>query len=59
MLLHHLVQDFDSDLLNFDVISERININFSISGDWMHVNGVDYRSDLNQIAISVPRFSEI
>ena len=58
----HLVQDFDASLPNFDVIAdrpERIDINVASAGDWLHINGIDYNPELDQIALSVPRFHEL
>lgn len=58
----HFVQDFDSNLPNFGVVAdhpELIDVNFGHDGDWMHVNGIDYNADLDQIAISVPNFNEV
>ena len=58
----HLVQDFDASLPNFGVVAdhpERIDINFGGTADWLHVNGIDYNEDFDQIALSVPHFDEI
>jgi len=64
----HLVQDFDNTKNNYGVISEHpelININYSISfgananKDWIHANGLDYNSDLDQIIISSRNLSEL
>ena len=64
----HLVQDTDSLLPNYGVISEnprKFNINYTANGnnalapDWMHCNAIDYNSNLNQIIISSAKFNEI
>ena len=58
----HLVQDFDNSLPNYGVVAdhpERIHINYGPGGDWLHVNGIDYNAEFDQIAISVPNFDEI
>ena len=59
----HLIQDADAAKPDFGVISEhpeRIDINFleHTSNDWLHFNAVDYNEELDQIIISVHRFSE-
>jgi len=62
----HMIQDVDSNLPNFGVVSENphlIDINMITGGggggDWFHVNGVDYNEDLDQIAFSSRFASEI
>ena len=68
----HLIQDHDSNKDNYGVISnhpELFDINMISSGgggppgmnsgDWFHVNGVNYNSDLDQIAFSSRHASEI
>ena len=58
----HLVQDFDSSKPNFGVVAdhpELIDLNYGPTGDWLHVNGIDYHPAFDQIAISVPNFDEI
>tara|TARA_B110000438_G_scaffold234115_1_gene230422 strand:+ start:332 stop:1933 length:1602 start_codon:yes stop_codon:yes gene_type:complete len=69
----HMIQDVDSNLPNYGVVSENphlIDINMitagggggpggSSSGDWFHVNGVDYNEDLDQISFSSRFASEI
>ena len=63
----HLVQNFDSNLPNFDVPSqrpERIDINFppgnvGQNGDWLHFNGIDYNPELDQIIVSSRTLSEV
>ena len=68
----HLIQDHDSSKDNFGVISnhpELIDINMISatgggppgmnSGDWFHINGIDYNADLDQIAFSSRHASEV
>ena len=64
-----LIQDVDSSLDNYMSIEDNIqklNINCELPGplgvqlsDWNHCNAISYNSDLDQIAISSRRFSEI
>jgi hypothetical protein len=60
----HLVQDFDSTKANFGVVAsnpQRIDINPNGADpfeDWLHINSVKYNASLDQIAVSVHRFSE-
>ena len=64
----HLIQDYDSTKANYGNVAahlERIDLNFSErspdrkgQADWLHVNAIDYNSDLDQIMISVHGFSE-
>ncbi len=64
----HLIQDIDSTLSNYGIISEHpelIDINKveinpnNPSGDWNHINAIDYNPILDQIAISSRKFGEI
>lgn len=60
----HLIQDYDSSKLNYGIISENpnlINFNYPTSDDpdWLHLNGIDYNEDLDQIVLSSRTFSEI
>lgn len=58
----HLVQDFDPSLPNYGVVAdhpERIDINYGGNNDWLHVNGIDYNANFDQIALAVPHFDEI
>lgn len=65
----HLIQDFDPNKENFGSLNEnpgKVNINTNKAGitglpnaDWMHINSMDYNSDLDQILFSVPTFGEI
>ncbi len=65
----HLIQDYDETKDNYGVVAdhpERININY-VGGtgnqagraDWMHCNGLDYNSVLDQIALSCRSMNEI
>jgi len=72
-LWDHLIQDVDAELPNYGIISENpqlFDINCGVvgtavgepggaSGDWIHVNAVDYNPDLDQIVISSRRQDEI
>lgn len=59
----HLVQDYNNVLPNYGSIGqspERIDINYAqhLDEDWLHINGIDYNSSLDQIIMSVPTFDE-
>ncbi len=66
-LWDHLVQDFDSTKMNYDVIAEHpelMDINFGVTSqgnntDWIHLNAIDYNPDLDQIILSSRHLSEI
>jgi hypothetical protein len=61
----HLIQDYDPTMNNFGVVAdhpELFNLNFSGNGynpDWLHLNSVDYNTQLDQIIISSPLWNEI
>lgn len=58
----HVIQDHDPNAANYGVVAdhpELIDINAGYFIDWMHVNGIDYNAELDQIAISVPTFNEV
>ncbi len=59
----HLIQDFDDQKLGYGNVAEHpelLDINRGKSmNDWTHINGIDYRSDLDQILISSPYISEL
>jgi hypothetical protein len=63
----HLIQDYDPSKANYGVVSdnpELVNINYpsdppNSSGDWLHINAVDYNAELDQILLSVHHFGEI
>ena len=63
----HLIQDLDPSLLNYGIVSEHpelMDINYGNIGDgdanadWMHINSVDYNSQLDQIVISSRNMNE-
>ena len=71
-IVDHFVQDEDSELPNYGVISENpqlldINVDIDSSGppgggganEWFHVNGIDYNEDLDQIAFTSRFVSEL
>jgi len=62
-LWDHLVQDYDNSKPNFGVISnspELLNLNIGgVSIDWVHANGLDYNSNLDQIVFSSRKMNEI
>jgi len=64
----HLVQDYDSQKHNYDVVADHpelidINFGFDLSGtdtsDWLHMNSIDYNPQLDQVMVSVRYFNEI
>jgi hypothetical protein len=59
----HLVQGTDPDKPNFGVPADhpdRVDVNFAgRTADWLHINSVQYREDLDQAVLSVHNFSEI
>lgn len=64
----HLVQDRDTDALNYGIIAEhpeRVDVNYystisnNLYRDFTHVNSIDYNPQLDQIMISVRSFDEI
>ena len=67
-LWDHTVQDIYPELSNFGNISEnpgKLNINLGnlgggggASGDWIHLNSIDYNEDLDLIAISSRKMNE-
>lgn len=74
-MMDHFVQDVDSTLANYGVIADNpqlMNINIDAgggggpggggpggSGDWFHVNGVDYNEEYDQIIFSSRFLSEL
>lgn len=59
----HVVQDYDSTKPNFAPIASqphRININYPYNLDlnWLHMNGIDYNPQLDQIILNSHRFGE-
>lgn len=61
----HLVQDYDASKDNYGVVAEHpelLDINYNNSQqtkDWMHVNGIDYNEQLDQIVISSHFLNEL
>jgi len=63
----HLVQDDDPNKPNFGIVSdhpELINVNYigpgeQNSGDWLHVNSIDYNETLDQVSFSSRHFNEV
>ena len=70
----HLIQDFDPGKANYGDVAahpELVDLNFLLARafergitrraelDWIHVNAIDYHSELDQIAISARHFSEL
>ncbi len=66
-LWDHLVQDFDSTKMNYGVVAEHpelMDINFGVNAtgnnsDWIHLNSINYNSNLDQIVLSSRHLSEI
>ncbi|MFH1149300.1 MAG: aryl-sulfate sulfotransferase [Actinomycetota bacterium] len=61
----HMVQDCDPARANYGDIAghpELINLNYGVTSggvDMSHTNSVDYNAGLDQVLLSVPRFSEV
>ncbi|MBI1937042.1 MAG: aryl-sulfate sulfotransferase [Ignavibacteriales bacterium] len=60
----HLVQDYDAAKNNYGVVADHpelldINMGGTQIGDWMHINGISYNVDLDQIVISSHFLDEI
>ena len=60
----HLVQEFDSTAANYGVVSEHpelldINYGGGTDADWLHLNGIDYNAELDQIVMSTHNLHEI
>lgn len=66
-MVDHLVQDQDDQKDNYGVVAdhpELLNVNVTTSSrgrdnDWLHVNGVNYNEELDQIVFSSRYLSEI
>lgn len=65
-LWDHLVQDNDAAKANYGAVSERperLDVNFTnktaIVSDWIHLNGLAYNAELDQIVVSSRELSEI
>lgn len=60
----HLIQDYDPTKENYGVVEdhpELFDINFGgqLSGDWNHINSIDYNEEFDQIILSSAAHSEI
>ena len=65
----HLIQDYDRDRDNYGVVEdhpELVDVNIGTirqgpggAGDWLHINGISYNPDLDQIVISSHNVDEI
>lgn len=61
----HLVQDYDPSKDNYGIVAdhpELLDLNYNNSQqtrDWMHVNGIDYNEELDQIVISSHFLNEL
>jgi hypothetical protein len=58
----HLIQDFDNTKSNFGVVinhPELLDVNFHNTGDYTHVNSIDYNASLDQILMSARHTNEI
>ncbi|MFM9944492.1 MAG: aryl-sulfate sulfotransferase, partial [Bacteroidia bacterium] len=62
-LWDHIVQDVDINKPNFFKINEHpelFNLNYRVAlPDWIHLNGIDYNEELDQIILSSHQKSEI
>jgi hypothetical protein len=61
----HLVQDNDPNKSNYDSVAahpELIDINYTLNNsstsDWLHMNGIAYNPDLDQVMLTIHNFSE-
>jgi hypothetical protein len=60
----HLIQDYDPTKANYGVVANHpelldINVGSAGSGDWTHINGINYNQRLDQIIISSHELDEI
>jgi len=59
----HLCQNYNSSKNNYvtSIVEnpQLININYNTTRDWLHMNGIDYNEELDQIAISSHMMNEI
>jgi hypothetical protein len=60
----HLIQDIDNSKANYGSVAnhpELVDMNFALDGsaDWLHVNGLDYNAELNELLVSVHNLSEV
>ena len=63
---NHLIQDFDSNKDNFGIVEdhpELLDINYlnqnNPEANWLHINSIQYNTELDQIIMSSRRLSEI
>lgn len=60
---NHLCQNANASKDNYvtSIVDhpELLNINYQANQDWMHVNGIDYNADLDQITFSSHNLNEI
>ncbi|MBN2788810.1 MAG: aryl-sulfate sulfotransferase [Candidatus Delongbacteria bacterium] len=59
----HLIQDFDPAKDNYGVVEdhpELMDVNYTPTTlrEWLHANGIDYNSELDQISISLRNINE-
>jgi len=59
----HLCQNYNPAKDNYvsSIVQhpELININYNTSQDWLHMNGIDYNEDLDQIVVSTHNLNEL
>jgi hypothetical protein len=59
----HLCQNYnpakDNYVTSIVMHPELININYNTSQDWLHMNGIDYNEELDQIVISSHNLNEL
>ena len=59
----HMMQNVDANKANYvaslSAHPELLNINYKQSKDWLHMNGVNYNAQLDQIAFSCHNMTEI
>ncbi|MBI5217626.1 MAG: aryl-sulfate sulfotransferase [Bacteroidia bacterium] len=62
-LWDHLCQNYDALKPNYvtSIVNnpQLMNINYNIQQDWLHMNGIDYNADLDQITFSSRMMNEI
>jgi hypothetical protein len=60
----HLIQDYNSSKDNYGVVADHpelldINVGSAGTGDWMHVNGLSYNPEWDQIVFSSHNLNEV
>lgn len=63
-IFDHLVQDFDASKDNYGIVAEspgKLDINYGMgrSGDWIHINSLDYNPTLGHIVVNNSKDSEV